>query len=177
MLGSPRNRPWRSLLWFGILLASLTWPSRALAHSGGPYPVLLEQIAGPYTISALADPDVGVGTFIVQATLSAGDPIPTDTEVTLWIQPEDGHATAAGYRAERQTTRDRERFVAKIPFDAEGMWQVRLVLDGSAGHGETAFQVRATPPGPRWVGTLLCLLPFIALGALWLMGALRQRRR
>ena len=33
-----------------------------------------------------------------------------------------------------------------------------------------------TPPHPGAVTTLACLLPFVALGALWVVGALRSRR-
>jgi hypothetical protein len=161
---------------FFLLLVSLAWPPVARAHGGGPYPILLEQAVATYTVSVLADPDVGIGTFIVQATLAGGEPLPADTLVTVWVQPEDGHVAEAGYRAQRQTTRAGEEFIAKVPFDAEGIWQVRLVLDGPAGRGETAFNVRVTPPGPGWVGTLLCFTPFIALGVLWLVSALRQRQ-
>ena len=124
----------------------------------------------------LADPDVGVGTFVVQVALAEGGAVATDTEVALWVQPEDGHAPEAGYRARRQATPDGEAFIANVPFDAEGMWQVRLVLEGPAGRGEAAFRVQATSPGQQWVSTLVCLLPFIALGGLWLVVALRGER-
>ncbi len=175
----PHRRHARSLVllpWL-LLLAWLIAPPAARAHSGGPYPVLLEEHAGPYIVSALADPDVGLGTFIVQATLIGGDPVSADTEVTVWVQPEDGHTAEAGYRAERQTARDGDQFLAKVPFDAEGMWQVRLVLDGPAGYGEASFQVHVTPPSRQWISTLLCLLPFIILGVLWLVDALRPHQR
>lgn len=178
MIENLHRRPGHSLtllLW--LLLAWLALPPATLAHSGGPYPVLLEEVIGPYTVSALADPDVGIGTFIIQATLVEGAPIPADTEITIRVQPEDGHTAEASYRAERQTTRDGSQFVAKVPFDAEGMWQVWLVLDGPAGRGEARFQVQVTPPGRRWISTLLCLLPFILLGALWLVSALRPHQR
>ncbi len=158
-----------------LFLAWSAFPPVVWAHSGGPYPVLLEQPVGPYVVSALGDPDVGVGTFTMQITLATGDLVPTDTVVTLWVQPQDGHTAEAGYQAQRQVTRDGEQFIAKVLFDAEGMWQVRLVVDGSAGRGETAFQVRVTPPGPGWLRTLFCLLPFLALGVLWLISALHHR--
>ena len=159
----------------GLVLAWLAWPAAAEAHVGAPYPVLLEEAVGPYTVSALADPDVGKGTFYVLLTLADGEPPPEDTSVMLWVEPEDGHLAEAGYQAERQQTRYGERFVAEVPFDAEGPWQVRLALEGSAGTGETTFPVRVTPSGVGWLATLACLLPFVGLGALWLRGTLRQR--
>ena len=175
-MGVPNRHVLTAAISFAFLIGLLL-PPTAQAHSGGPYPVLLEEPAGPYVVSVLADPDVGVGTFIVQAVLSGGGTVPADTEVTLWVRPQDGHAPEAGYRARRQQTRDGEAFVAGVPFDAEGVWQVRLVLEGTAGRGETTFNVRATPPGRRWLTAVLCLLPFIGLGALWLVAVLRSPRR
>jgi hypothetical protein len=163
--------------WLIIWLAGwlvLACPLQARAHIGAPYPVLLEEPVGPYTASALADPDVGVGTFYILITLHRGQPVPADTVVTVWVEPEDGHLAEAGYRAERQQTRYGERFVAKVPFDAKGPWQVRLVLEGSAGQGETRLPVKVTPSGTGWLATLACLIPFAILGGLWLKGARRQ---
>jgi hypothetical protein len=161
-----------------VLLAGwllMVWPSAALAHSGAPYPVLLEEQVGPYVASALADPDVGKGTFYVLLTLSNGDQPPGDTLVTIWARPEDGHAAEAAHQAEREQTRYGERFVARVPFDTQGPWQVRLTIEGSAGRGETAFPVQVTPSGIGWLGTLACLVPFAILGALWLRATRRQR--
>jgi hypothetical protein len=159
-----------------LLLAFwLIWSPPAMAHVGAPYPVLLEEAVGPYIISALADPDVGKGTFYILVTTAGAEPTPAGTMVRVWVEPEDGHTGEMGYAAERQVTRYGERFVAEVPFDAEGPWQVRLVVEGSAGIGETSFPVRVTPSGIGWLATLACLLPFVVLGVLWLKGSLRQR--
>jgi hypothetical protein len=163
------------LLILSAILLWLAWPSTALAHVGAPYPVLLEEPLGPYLASALADPDVGKGTFYILVTLTGGQPPALDTSVTVWVTPDDGHLAEAGYPAERQQTRYGERFVVEVPFDAEGSWQVRLVLEGPAGRGETAFPVRVTPAGVGWLATLACLVPFVILGGLWLRGTLRTR--
>jgi hypothetical protein len=162
--------------WLAGWLA-LAWPLQAMAHVGAPYPVLLEEPVGPYTTSALADPDVGKGTFYIMVTLDTAQPVPADTTVTVWAEPEDGHLAEAGYGAERQQTRYGERFVAEVPFDARGPWQVRLAIEGSAGQGETRFPVQVTPSGTGWLATLACLVPFGILGGLWLRGALRQRSK
>ena len=156
---------------------ALAWPPPAMAHVGAPYPVLLERAAGPYLASVLADPDVGTGTFYILVTLADGMPSPADTVVTIWVEPEDGHLAEAGYQAEHQQTRYGERFVAEVPFDAEGPWQARLVIESAAGYGETLFPVRVTPSGLGWLASLGCLVPFVILGGLWLRGTLRQRSR
>ncbi len=168
---------WRWLLIGGLLLVWLARPPLAFAHVGAPYPVLLEEPVGPYVASALADPDVGKGTFYILVTLLGGQPAPLDTDVTVWIAPEDGHLAEAGYPAQREETRYGERFVAEVPFDVEGPWQIRLAIDGQAGSGAASFPVRVTPSGLGWLATLACLVPFALLGLLWLRGSIRQRSR
>ncbi len=169
----------RQLLFlFRVFCAWLLWPrGAAQAHVGAPYPVLLEQPVGSYIVSALADPDVGVGTFIVQVTLGEGAPASPETVVTLRVRPQDGHAAESGeHHALWQMTRDGERFIAKVPFDARGTWQVRLAVEGDDGGGEVSFPVEVTPPYPGAITTIACLLPFIALGGLWARGALRSQK-
>jgi len=161
-----------------LLVAAAVWPARpavVLAHAGAPYPVLVDEPAGPYRVSALADPDVGQGTFYIQAEPAAGAALPEGTVVAVSVQPADGHLAEATYPAERQTTRYGDRYVAAVPFDTEGSWGVRVELDGPAGRGEVAFPVEVTPPGISWLGTLACLIPFVLLGVLWLRGALRRQ--
>jgi hypothetical protein len=158
------------------LLAALVLPPQARAHMGAPYPVLMEEAVGPYTVSALADPDVGIGTFFIQVTLPGGELPPEGTVLTLTTEPVDGHTGKATHQAQRTLTRDGERFVGEVPFDAKGFWSVRLALAGPAGEGETSFQVRVTPPGPGWVETLLCLIPFVLVAVLWFFGARRKRK-
>ena len=165
----------RPLLVLGFLLAWLASPATARAHVGAPYPVLLEEPVGPYLTSALADPDVGQGTFYIMVTLPDGKPLPADTTVTVSVAPEDGHLAEAGYPAQREQTRYGERFVAEVPFDVKGLWQVRLVIAGSAGQGEISFPVEVTPSGIGLLASLACLVPFLILGGLWLRGARRQR--
>jgi hypothetical protein len=164
---------------WGIVLflcaLALLRPGEAEAHVGAPYPVLLEEGVGPYVVSAVADPDVGTGTFYILITLVGGAAPPPDTVVTLHAEPEDGHRAASQHQAERQETRYGERFVVQVPFDVKGTWQVTLSVEGSSGQGEVSFPVQVTPSGIGWLATVACLLPFVLLGGLWLRGALRQR--
>jgi len=147
-----------------------------LGHVGAPYLVLLEEAAGPYLVSALADPDVGIGTFIVQAGLSDGGPLPADSVIALRVWPDDGHlGESEAHLAERTATSRGERFVAKVPFDVRGMWTVRLTVSGPPGEAEVEFPVEVTPPGPGVWTSLACLVPFAAVAVLWFMGARRRR--
>lgn len=158
-----------------LLLALLAWPGAALAHTGAPYPVLLEEPAGPYLVSALADPDVGEGTFYVQVALADGGPVPAGTRLSLRTWPDDGHLPAAAYEGARDDTRYGERFVVEVPFDATGTWQVELAVDGPAGQGQAAFGVEVTPAGINWLTTVACLVPFVLAALVWLRATLRRR--
>ena len=158
-----------------LVFVWLAWPAPAEAHVGAPYPVLLEEAVGPYVVSAMADPDVGKGTFYVSVTLDGEDLHSADTVVALWAEPLDGHLAEARTEALRKDTRHGVRHVAEVPFDAEGPWQLRLVIEGPAGSGETSFPVNVTPSGVGVLATLACLVPFFILGGLWLRGTLRQR--
>lgn len=140
------------------------------AHSGGPSPVLLGARAGPYTLSVFADPDTGQGVILAEVDVN-GQPAPDGTSVTVYVRPDDNHAPESAHVATREKPLfGRERFVARVPFDAEGVWHVRLVVDGPAGHGEVNFSLTVTPPGFNFA-RFLCLVPLLALGALWWWGA------
>jgi hypothetical protein len=170
-----RMRRW--VLLCAFLPAWLASPAMVWAHAGAPYPVLLEEPAGPYLVSALADPDVGGGTFYVLVAMRGGEVLPRDTEVMVAVAPQDGHAGEMVYVAQRDQTRYGERYVAEVPFDSEGLWTTRLAVKGSAGHEELAFPVEVTPPGVGWIATVACLLPFAILGFLWWRGMRRQRTK
>jgi hypothetical protein len=164
-------------LWLcvGLLLVAMVRPSTTMAHVGAPYPVLLEEQVGPYTVSVLADPDVGTGTFYVMVAWADGESTPSGTVVTVWATPADGHGMETAFSAERQETRFGERFVARAQFDAKGPWEIRLTVEGPAGAGEITFPVVVTSAGTGWLATLMCLVPFVILGLLWLRGMRRQR--
>ncbi len=167
----------RALGGVGLILAILSTMSvRVWAHSGAPYPIFLESKAGPYTLTVLADPDVGVGTFYITGTSNVGVPLSHDLEVTVEVWPEDGHTSPSVYMARYEVTRDGGRYVAYVPFDAEGKWAVRIHVQGEEGEGTLTTTVRVTPPGVSWLGSLLCFVPFLGLGGLWIFAALRKTR-
>lgn len=168
---------WRTLPFVLAVCGWLAWAWPALAHVGAPYPILLDEPVGPYVVSSLADPDVGIGTFILAIVDAQGQPASPDTQVVLSVRPLDGHAAPASHIAQWQRVRDGERFIARVPFDAEGMWQVRLSVQGTAGKGEISLNVQVTPAGLPWLSSLLCLAPFVLVGILWIVGARRQRRQ
>ncbi len=160
---------------FLLVLAQGLFTAPVLAHSGGPYPILLNSPAGPYRLTVLADPHVGQGTFVITGTLSDGAPLPATTRVTLDVAPLDGHAPSRSYQAvwAEQTG---GAFRTVIPFDRKGSWRVHVRVQGLQGEGRVEQEVTVTPQSSPWWNTLLWLMPFLALGGLWSYAALRSRR-
>ncbi len=159
-------------VWFLILLLVLL-PQTALAHTGPPYVVVPDQRVGPYTLTVWADPDVGRGSFIIEA-MADDAPLPEATQVRLRAQPAAGGAEVRADAA-RQTTNDGRVFVAELPFASEGQWQAMLTIDGPQGRIEQPFSLEVTPALESWLTSLLCLVPFAALAGLWIVGLRRQR--
>jgi hypothetical protein len=163
------------LLAIAGLLAGLAPAGVARAHTGPPFVVLSERPVGPYTATVWADPDVGGGGFIIEASL-AGAALPEGASVTVSARPLDGRTGAVSGPAQRQETNGGRVFLATLPFDGEGDWEARVTIEGPDGRGEAVFQLQVTPPIEGWVTTTLCMLPFVLLGAAWLVGLWLQRR-
>jgi hypothetical protein len=149
----------------------------ASAHDGPPYAVLVDKSLGPCNVSVWADPDVGTGTFFVILEPPAGGTLPEDLKVRVAVRPLDGHAPETTHAAAPEDVRARVQYKAEVPFDAEGAWHVRVMLDSARGGGEAAADVDVTPPGlGRW-DLLLYLFPFVAVGLLWLRAVVAKRGR
>lgn len=162
--------------WSFVLLLLAAVP--AGAHQGPPFPILMDQPAGPYVASVWTDPDVGTGIFFVVLEPSAGASLPERTRVRIGLQPASGRLPEAVYTAEAQSTRQGTRYYTEVGFDQQEMWKVRVLLDGSKGSGELATEVEATPDGTIGpIALLIYPLPFLAVGFLWLKAALRRRTR
>jgi hypothetical protein len=151
---------------------SLTlFASSAFAHEGPPFPVAVDQRAGPYTISVWTDPDVGTGTFFVvfdPPLRDAGQP-----RVFVEVRPATGRLPTARYEARPQPD---ATFRAEVPFDREERWNVRVDVVGARGEGALAFAVDVTPPGyGRW-DLVIYLSPFLLLGGLWVAVSVKRRR-
>jgi len=159
---------------FALLLAC---GARVSAHEGPPYPILVDQTLGPCVLSVWSDPDVGTGTFIFILEPAPGGKVPEDVRVELGVRPVSGRLPEAVYAAEREDQGGRVQFKALVPFDAEERWSVRVRLESAQGGGEAATEVEVTPPGyGRW-DLLIYLLPFAAVGFLWLRALVVRRRR
>ena len=157
-----------------FILVNLTVTARA--HEGPPYPIIVDQPSGPYVITVWADPDVGVGTFYVTLEAAGGGELPEELVVEIVVQPSTGRLPEATTRAEREPIRGRVQYMAEVPFDAQEMWKVRVTVDGPPGRGEAATEVEVTPPGLGAFDLVFYLLPFLAIGFLWVRAVLRRRQ-
>lgn len=156
-----------------VLVATLAVPVGA--HAGPPFPIIVDQHAGPVVVSVWADPDIGVGTFYVTLDALPGGTVPDDLTVDVIVRPVSGRLPEATYRAERDRSQARVQYFAQAEFDRQEMWTIRIVVASSAGGGELAAEVEATPPGlGRW-DILLYLMPFLAIGLLWVRALQRKR--
>ena len=148
------------------------------AHEGPPFPLFVDQNVGPYVVSVWTDPDVGTALFFVMVSGRQPAQLPADLKVQIGVQPASGRSPETFYSGERENVQGNIQYRAEVHFDAQELWRVRVRLDSAEGTAETSATVEATPPGyGRW-DLLLYLLPFVAVGILWViaMGHKIKRR-
>jgi len=166
---------------FFLLLSGLAaLPARfAVAHEGPPFPLIVDQPAGPYVVSVWTDPDIGTGTFfVVLEPAEEGAAMPAPSAVEVGVRPVSGRLAEAVYAAEAQDVRYGARYYAEVTFDQGELWHVRVRIDGPGGGGTLEAEVEATPDGTIGpIGLVLYLLPFLAVGFLWLKAYLRRREQ
>jgi hypothetical protein len=154
-----------------ILLVSCL-PARA--HNGPPFPIITDQRVGPCVISLWTHPDLGTGTFWIMVDPPPGGTVPSDLKFEIGVQPVSKRLPEMVYKSWPEKSRDQVQFKSEVQFDQDEMWQVRLILESSAGNAEAMAQVEATPAGfGRW-DLLLYALPFLGVGLLWFRGIARK---
>lgn len=160
-----------------VLLAFLPAVPPAAAHQGPPFPILVDQRAGPYIVSVWTDPDIGIGTFFVILETPKGSALPAGTRVQVGVQPVTKRLGEAVYEARLQpASSGSPRYFTEVPFDRGEMWRIRILVNGAAGGGTLATEVEATPAGSLGrIDLLIYLLPFLGIGFLWLKAVLRRR--
>ena len=154
-----------------LLVLFLCAPA-ARAHSGPPFPILVDQRVGPYVASVWTDPDIGTGTFFVILEAPKGGSLPAQAAVRIGVQPVSKRLPEVLYEAEPQSVKEGARYFTKVKFDKGGMWHTRILIDGS----ELRADVEPTPDGIIGpFASLVYALPFLGIGFLWIKAALRRR--
>ncbi|HXM43860.1 MAG TPA: hypothetical protein VN924_21685 [Bryobacteraceae bacterium] len=159
-------------LWLFVAIAS---PARA--HNGPPFPIVTDRRVGPCVISLWTHPDVGIGTFWVMVDPPPGGAIPKDLKFEIGVQPVSGRLKEKRYAARLDGSSAQVQYYVEVPFDAQELWRVHLLLDSAAGHGESTATVEVTPPGlGRW-DLLWYASPFAAVAFLWFRVLVRRKKR
>jgi hypothetical protein len=165
-------RPHIAGIW---LLLTIAFP--AAAHNGPPFPIIVDRHVGPYVISLWTHPDVGTGLFWIIMEPSRGTAVPKNLKIEIGVQPVSGRLQEKRYAARLDTSSAQEQYIVEVPFDAQELWRIRVLLDSSAGHGESTATVEVTPPGlGRW-DLLWYASPFAAVAFLWFRALMRRRKR
>lgn len=168
----------RTLL--GLLLAGHSRP--AAAHDGPPFPIVSDHVSGAYVIDVWTDPDstddgTAGGQFwvVLDRAGTPGEP-PPGTIVTVSIRPRSREGPWRTGRAEAVDGRVSRQF-ATLVMDHEGRFDVRVDVDGPLGRAEAAAWVDATYDlRPPPVMLVLYLMPFLAVGVLWMKLLIKRRR-
>jgi len=157
------------------LLVALAIP--AGAHNGPPFPIIVDRRVGPCIISLWTHPDVGTGAFWVMVNPPPGGVVPKDLKVQVGVQPVTGRLPEKRYAARLDSMRGQVQYYVEAAFDAQELWRIHVLLDSSAGHGESSATVEVTPPGlGRW-DLLWYASPFAAVAFLWIRALTRKRKR
>lgn len=151
------------------------------AHSGPPFPVIKDRVAGAYRISIWTDPDTtndgsagGQFWVIVQAADSAV-PLPSQTRASISISPVDREGSTRSGRTE-PVANDVTRQFAALLMDHEGRFAVRVKVEGPLGEAVVDSEVDATydlRPAPYMIAVYV--MPFVLVGFLWLKLLWRRR--
>jgi hypothetical protein len=152
------------------------------AHSGPPYPVVSNRVDGPYRISVWTDPDAtddgtpGGQFWVMLETVAHGPVLTADTEVQVAIESTNGRGSSQTGTAAPENGDAARQFIALL-MDHEGLFRVDVTIRGPLGNAQVSADVEATydlrPPPFTLV---LYLMPFLAVGALWLKMLVRRRR-
>ena len=151
------------------------------AHSGPPFPIASDRVAGAYSLSVWTDPDTtddgsAGGQFWVVIAAASGDRVPPGTVVTVAIMPLDRVGDTRSATA-RPDARDPSQHFAALVMDHEGRFDVRVTVEGPLGTATITAETEATydvRPPPAMLA--LYVSPFLVVGALWLKLLIGRRR-
>ena len=158
----------RSHVLVGSVVVLLFTSGPALGHAGPPIPLVSNRIVGPYKVSIWADPDstddgTAAGRFWITLARRRRRARGAGRD-----QPLDRAGPTIGATAQSEAGNASQLFSALV-MDHEGRFQVRVTIDGPLGPAAVEAEVDATydlrpPPGL----VVVYLLPFVAVGFLWL---------
>lgn len=170
----------------GFVLASIALvlcaPSEIRAHDGPPFPIVSDYTSGAYAVEVWTDPDTtddetpGGQFWVLLEPVGDSRELPADTIVRVAIRPSGRDAEWIAARAEPVDGQLSRQFAALV-MDHEGRFDVRVEIDGPLGPGKAEAWVDATYDlRPPPIMLVVYLLPFLAVGVLWMKVLLRRRQ-
>jgi len=172
----------RRLLALCPLWVFLAGAPRAGAHDGPPFPIVSDHVSGAYQVDLWTYPDAtddgsaGGQFWVMLQPVDHGRELPADTVVTVGIRPSGTSERWQRARAEPTGGRISRQFAALV-MDREGRYDVRVEIEGGLGSGRAEAWVDGTYDlRPPPVMLIVYLLPFLAVGALWMKLLIKRRQ-
>jgi hypothetical protein len=162
--------------------ALIALSGRVIAHSGPPFPLISDRVAGPYELSIWTDPDATddrspAGQFWVTIRLADGSAVPSDTHAVITIRPMDRPGPAESAPT-MPVHGDVSRQFAAVVMNHEGLFSVEARISSARGLAVVDAKVDATydTRPARWL-LALYVMPFLAVGFLWIKLLISRRLR
>jgi hypothetical protein len=157
-------------------------PDSAGAHSGPPFPIVSNRVAGSYELSVWADPDTtddgsAAGQFWIDVKPARRDlALPVETLASVSIRPLDRSGAVRSGQGVPVNRGVSPQFVALV-MDHEGRFAVEVTIEGPLGSAVVDATVDATyDMRPPPIMLAVYTLPFVVVGLLWLKLLTRRQR-
>jgi hypothetical protein len=139
------------------------------SHEGPPYPILVNHEFSEKRLTIMADPDVGEGLF--QHYLE-GNNLDEVSEVEIQARPLFLDEASKSFTSIEVS---KGKWETRVPFAEEGEWEL-IVSIKKGDHVLTSkkIDVEVTPPGPSKKEFVLYLLPFLAIGFIWIKAIFKK---
>ena len=166
--------PVGALMALGLILASS-------ADANGRVARLITQQAGPYEVALGTIPNrpvVGVLHMTMTISDSSTDTPVLNADVTVVGTGPNVQAAEIGPLKAQNNPTDPVFYDISTTVDRAGIWSFNISVDADAGEGQTEFAIDVQTANPLVkILTWATVVVFLALVALGVMPALRQRRR
>ena len=167
----------------GLLMCALVAAAReADAHDGPPYPIVSNQVLGPYRVSVWTDPDTtddgmpGGQFWVMIDAANRGESLPSVVRAQVTVRPLDRAGDAVSAQSIPVNDDPSRQFVA-LTMDHEGRFAVHVEVESVAGRERVDAEVFATYDlRPSRLVLAVYLVPFLLVGFLWTTLMIRRRR-
>lgn len=159
--------------------AALAQSHEMMMHHGVPSRVVANQRVGPYIASLWVEPELGDGAVYVMLHPADGLAFTPPSAVRVALVPTSKRLGEVVYQAQAEPIRANggERYVTHVMFDRPERWNLRVIVEGSAGGGQLVSQIESTSNaslGP--LGVFLASAPFVLVAFVYWRSWLARRR-